>query len=404
MYRSFLHVFAAALAPVLVTSMVRAEPPKLPVPAVDQSAVAQRGYFYVGGKYVGEPGKEIMQGQIYVEVLAPKDVRRPYPLVLIHGAAQTATNWMGTPDGRKGWAEYFVEQGYVVYMIDQPMRGRSAYHPGDGKTRMFTAANEEFQFTAIETAGTWPQAKKHTQWPGDGPNKGRKGDPDFDAFYATQVETVLAVEETERRNQDAGAALLDKIGPAIVLTHSQSGTYGWLIADARPKLVKAVIAVEPSGPPFEATIIATGKTRPWGPVDIPITYDPPVKDPSEIAVEREPVEAPDLFACWMQKAPARQLVNLKNIPAMVMAAEASYHQVYDHCTAKYLNQAGMKTEYIRLQDKGIHGNGHMVMIEKNNLDIAKLIDDWHRRTCGNSSPNSPLSFRGAGFSPRARNP
>jgi len=377
MYRSFLHVFAAALAPVLVTSMVRAEPPKLPVPAVDQSAVAQRGYFYVGGKYVGEPGKEIMQGQIYVEVLAPKDARRPYPLVLIHGAAQTATNWMGTPDGRKGWAEYFVEQGYVVYMIDQPMRGRSAYHPGDGKTRMFTAANEEFQFTAIETAGTWPQAKKHTQWPGDGPNKGRKGDPDFDAFYATQVETVLAVEETERRNQDAGAALLDKIGPAIVLTHSQSGTYGWLIADARPKLVKAVIAVEPSGPPFEATIIATGKARPWGPVDIPITYDPPVKEPGELAVEQEAeADGPDLFRCWMQKAPARQLVNLKTIPVMIMAAEASYHQVYDHCTSKYLAQAGVKNEYIRLQDKGIHGNGHMVMIEKNNLDIAQVIDAW----------------------------
>ena len=75
--------------------------PKLPVPAIDQSAIAQRGYFYVGGKYTGEPGKEIMQGQFYVEVLAPKDVRRPYPLVLIHGAAQTATNWMGTPDGQR---------------------------------------------------------------------------------------------------------------------------------------------------------------------------------------------------------------------------------------------------------------------------------------------------------------
>jgi pimeloyl-ACP methyl ester carboxylesterase len=360
----------------LATTTARAEPPKLPVPAVDQSAVAQRGYFYVGGKYVGEPGKEIMQGQIYVEVLAPKDVRRPYPLVLIHGAAQTATNWMGTPDGRKGWAEYFVEQGYVVYMIDQPMRGRSAYHPGDGATRMFTAKQEQFQFTAIETDGNWPQAKKHTQWPGDGANKGKKGDPIFDAFYATQVETVIAADETQRRNQDAGAALLDKIGPAIVLTHSQSGPYGWLIADARPRLVKAVVAIEPAGPPFEATIIGTGKARPWGPTDIPLTYDPPVKDPTEIAVEREPVEAPDLFACWMQKAPARQLINLKNIPAMVMAAEASYHQVYDHCTVKYLNQAGMKTEYIRLQDKGIHGNGHMVMIEKNNLDIAKVIDDW----------------------------
>ena len=378
MRHSFAPLIGAALLPALafVTS-AQAEPPKLPVPAVDQSAVALRGYFYVGGQYVGDPGKEIMQGQIYVEVLAPKDVRRPYPLVLIHGAAQTATNWMGTPDGRKGWAEYFVEQGYVVYMIDQPMRGRSAAHPGDGQTRMFTAANEEFQFTAIETAGTWPQAKKHTQWPGDGPNKGRKGDAFFDAFYATQVETVLDVEDTQQRNKDAGAALLDKIGPAIVLTHSQSGTYGWLIADARPQLVKAVVAIEPSGPPFEGAIIANGRARVWGPTDIPITYDPPVKDPNEIAVEREAKpDAPDLFTCWMQKAPARQLVNLKNIPVMIMAAEASYHQVYDHCTAKYLNQAGVKAEYIRLQDKGIHGNGHMVMIEKNNLEIAHVVDEW----------------------------
>ena len=368
---------AALLAFVSCLAPARAEPPRLPVPTVDQSAIAQRGYFYVGGKYVGEPGKEIMQGQVYVEVLAPKDVRRPHPLVLIHGAGQTATNWMGTPDGRKGWAEYFVEQGYVVYMIDQPMRGRSAWHPGDGPTRMFTAANEEFQFTAIASAGTWPQAKKHTQWPSEGPSKGKKGDPVFDAFYATQVETVISNEATQQRNQDAGGALLDKIGPAIVLTHSQSGAFGWLIADARPALVKAIVAIEPSGPPFEATIIGTGKARAWGPTDVPITYDPPVKDPSEIAVVRDAeADGPDLFVCWMQKAPARQLINLKNVPVMIMAAEASYHQAYDHCTAKYLNQAGVKTEYIRLQDKGVHGNGHMVMIEKNNLEVARVVDEW----------------------------
>jgi hypothetical protein len=96
-----------------------------------------------------------------------------------------------------------------------------------------------------------------------------------------------------------------------------------------------------------------------------------------LAVEREAkADGPDLFICWIQKAPARQLVNLKNIPVVVMSAEASYHQVYDHCTAKYLNQAGVKTELIRLQDKGIYGNGHMVMIEKNNLDIAHLVDEW----------------------------
>ena len=45
-----------------------ADPPKLPVPAYDQSAVGQRGYFYVGGQYVGEEGKNIMRGQVYVEV------------------------------------------------------------------------------------------------------------------------------------------------------------------------------------------------------------------------------------------------------------------------------------------------------------------------------------------------
>src|SRR5262249_56820135 len=133
-------------------------------------------------------------------------------------------------------------------------------------------------------------------------------------------------EITQQRNKDAGAALLDKIGPAIVLTHSQSGPYGWLIADARPQLVKAVIGIEPAGPPFEATIIRTGRTRPWGPTDIPLTSHPPVKDPSELSIEQQAeADGPDLFRCWMQKGTARQLPNLKNIPMMIMAAEASYH-------------------------------------------------------------------------------
>ena len=70
-------------------------------------------------------------------------------------------------------------------------------------------------------------------------------------------------------------------------------------------------------------------------------------------------------------------MNLKTISSVVISAEASYHQLYDNCTVKYLKQAGMQhVEWMPLQDKGIHGNGHMVMIEKNNLAIAKVIDDW----------------------------
>src|SRR5438045_7117282 len=196
-----------------------AQAPKLPVPAFDQSAIGARGYFYVGGKYVGEPSKEIMQGQTYVEVVAPRESRRPYPLVLIHGAAQTATNWMGTPDGRKGWADYFVGQGYTVYMVEQPARGRSPWLPEvDGKLATFTAEQIESRFTAPPAFTPRPQAKLHSQWPGTG----RIGDPAFDAFYATQVPYLADNAQTQRLTPHAAAALLDRIGPAIILTPSPS--------------------------------------------------------------------------------------------------------------------------------------------------------------------------------------
>ena len=359
----------------LVALMIVAEHPKAqPMPAYDQSAIAGRGYFYVGGSYVGDPGKKVMHGQMYVEVLTPREPRHSLPLVLIHGAAQTATNWMGTPDGRPGWADFFVGQGYTVYMIDQPARGRSAWQPDiDGKLTTFPAERIEQLFTAPEVLGKWPQAKKHTQWPGSG----RIGDPVFDAFYATQVEYLADDAETQRLNQAAGAALLDRIGPAIILTHSQSGPFGWVIADARPKLVKAIIAVEPSGPPFEDAVLREGAARAWGVADIPITYDPPIADPSEIKTEQEEtVDAPDLVRCRLQQAPPHRLVNLINIPVLLVTAEASYHSVYDHCTVKYLSQAGVKVTAMPLADHGVHGNGHMVMIEKNNIQIASLLAEW----------------------------
>jgi pimeloyl-ACP methyl ester carboxylesterase len=339
--------------------------------------LARHGYFYVGGHYAGAPGSDIMAGQMYVEVLVPKEVRRPYPLVLIHGAAQTATNWTGTPDGRTGWADWLVEQGYIVYMVDQPARGRSPWHAADGALRPFSATQIATRFTATEVLGSWPQAKKHTQWPSDHANKGRPGDPVFDAFYATQVEYLPSAVTAQTLNRDAGAALLDRIGPAIVLTHSQSGPFGWLIGNERPDKVKGIVALEPSGPPFQEAVFSTDKARAWGPTDIALTYDPPVKEAGELSIvqQTEP-DGPDLVACWLQKAPARKLANLQHIPIMIATAEASYHAGYDHCTAKYLAQAGVANTFMRLADHGIRGNGHMVMIETNNLEIAKLVDDW----------------------------
>lgn len=335
------------------------------------------GYFYVGGHYVDTRAGPIMERQMYVEYRRPERVTKPYPIVMIHGAAQTGTNFTGTPDGRKGWADYFVEQGYAIYVVDQPARGRSAYYEPLAPVVRFPANQLEQRFTATAKFNLWPQAKLHTQFPGDGPNKGQRGDPVFDQFYASQVQYIGNNVVGEKLLRDAGAALLDRIGPAIVFTHSQSGPFGWVIADERPKLVKGIVAAEPGGPPLRNAVLGTTPARPWGITETPLAYDPPVKDATELkVVEQTAPDGPNLVACMQQAEPARKLANLRGIPVMVFVAEASYHASYDHCTAKWLNQAGVKTDFVRLEEAGIRGNGHMSMIEKNNLEIAALIQRW----------------------------
>src|SRR4051812_19970194 len=114
---------------------------------------------------------------------------------------------------------------------------------------------------------------------------------------------------------------------------------------------------------------------------LPLAYDPPVSDPKEMSMMREDKpDGPGLVRCWQQDAPARQLVNLKRTPILIVVSEASYHAPYDHCTSKFLAAAGVKHTFTRLPDVGIHGNGHMMMLEKNNLQIAALLRRWIEKT------------------------
>ena len=188
-----------------------------------------------------------MVGQMFVQYQIPASKRHPYPIVMIHGGGQTGTNFLGTPDGREGWATYFLRQGYAVYVVDQAARGRSGFFTEVyGPTRRPNAKAMSQRFTDPRASELYPQARLHTQWPG----KGSAGDPVFDQFFASQVEDIADVSAIERLNRAAGAALLDRIGPSILLTHSQSGAIGWGLADDRPDKVKAVLAIEPNGPPF----------------------------------------------------------------------------------------------------------------------------------------------------------
>jgi pimeloyl-ACP methyl ester carboxylesterase len=345
-------------------------------------ALARDGFFYVGGKTMTVGGREFVYGQMYVDVRIPAAQTRPYPIIMVHGGTMSGTNFLGTPDGREGWAQYFVRQGYAVYVVDQPGRGRSGFlTAATGPMRNSERSNSASRFVAQEKFKFWPQAALHTQWPGT-------GEPDDPATLQLAMSQLPAIEDFATQQplvRDALIALVEKIGPSILLTHSQSGAFGWPVADARPDLVKAILAIEPNGPPGRALQFVgapdwfkEGRNElTYGITAVPLTYDPPVKDASELKFVREDKpDAPGLATCWKQAEPARKLPNLQKMPILVLTSEASYHAPYDHCTVKYLRQAGVDPTHIRLADLGIKGNSHVMMLEKNNKEIAAVIERW----------------------------
>ncbi|KAG6849946.1 hypothetical protein H0H93_003318 [Arthromyces matolae] len=285
----------------------------------------------------------------------------------------TGTNFLNTPDGRLGWADYFLNEGYTLYIVDQPSRGRSPWQQNiDGVQSAFDTFTIESRFTATQFHNLWPQASLHTQWPGNG----SIGDPIFDAFFTSTVPSLNNETETAMKVKAAGSALLDKIGGhVILLTHSQSGPHGWNLGDARPSQIKAIIALEPSGPPFVNAIFPPfTPAREFGITDIPIRYSPPVTSPDQVA--RIAVSSIPGFTCFQQRSPPRKLTNLAKIPVLMITSESSYHSIYDNCTAQYLIQAGVSVDHVHLENIGIHGNGHMMFMERNGLQIAGVVHDW----------------------------
>ncbi len=345
--------------------------------------IAKQGYFFVGGTYHTFNNQQYISGQAYVEYQIPQNVKHPYPIVMIEGFGLTGTNFTGTPDGRDGWAQYFLREGYAVYVYDQPGRGRSAWVASAyGVIPQPTSATaSQNAFSAPEGPNLYPMAHRHTQWPGTG----LIGDPIFDQFAASTSPAIGGGLVYEALNQKAGAELLDRIGPAILLGHSQGGLILWPIADARPALVKALVAFEPGGPPFYGVRFLGPPTWfenaalsfPWGITTGPMTYAPAVTNPSDLQpVQEATSQGPNLVRCWRQTEPARTLINLKGIPTVIVTSEASSPAARDHCTSQFLTQAGVQNTHIRLENEGIRGNGHMMMLEENSDQIAAVVNQW----------------------------
>ena len=114
----------------------------------------------------------------------------------------------------------------------------------------------------------------------------------------------------------------------------------------------------------------------YGLTDLPLHFDPPVSSPSELKLRLMKAPKDGFMDGWVFQEPAPKLPRLSGIPIAFVVSEASYHAQYDHLTSYVMNQCGVDHDLIRLEEAGIHGNGHMMMIEKNSLEIAGLLAGW----------------------------
>jgi pimeloyl-ACP methyl ester carboxylesterase len=301
---------------------------------------------------------------MYVERLVPERPTQPHPVVLVHGGGGQATDYLGTPDGRPGWAQQLAAEGFTVYVVDRPGHGRSPHDPAVLGPPIPALTAE--RFLSIFAPGA--HAETHTQWP-VGRTPDDPGVRQVTASFGPMLADWAAMHAVE---QERLAALLDQVGPAIVFCHSAGGPAGYLAADARPDLVAALVAIETVGPPF--TTHPSGNPLSWGLACAPLTYDPPAADPAELRLVTEQV--PDAPPRTLQAEPARQLSSLARVPiAVVTSPNSPFRQFDDHLLA-FLTQAGCQADPLRLEDHGLLGNGHGMMFERNNREVLQVVLDW----------------------------
>jgi pimeloyl-ACP methyl ester carboxylesterase len=323
--------------------------------------LADQGCFWVGVQRKQMPYGSIAQGQMFVQYMIPAEKRHELPVVMVHGGGGQGTHMMGI-GGRPGWVHYFVQAGYSVYWLDRPSYGRSPYHPdalGPSHLPNVPAYEGLLGSTAVFNTAQWP-----------GP--GGMNDPLIDQFMACEQGNVSDEAFHSDLVWPGGAELLDRIGPAILCVHAFGGFFAWGVADRRPNLVKAIVAMEINGNPFAAQLR-------WGLTASPMTYDPPVSDLSQFRLvdQGAPPDSPRPIVSpfKLQAEPVHKWKNLKGIPITWVTSEFGGGGSPVSNVA-FLKQAGCTAEMLRLRDYGIHGNGNLMLLEKNNHEVFSVIRDW----------------------------
>jgi pimeloyl-ACP methyl ester carboxylesterase len=327
--------------------------------------IARQGSFSVGGRTVQgagrfdptrspdltDAGQTFWVDQMYVQYQIPVGARQ-YPLVLVHGGGGTGRVWESTPDGRDGYQTIFLRRGHAVYIVDFPRRGRAGQPTFNGHFGTLNGTsvvpNEtgkigvQFGWTRWRLGPSHPDVFSSQQFPMD--------QASVDQFFQSLV-PIVSDDATVITN--ALVALLDRIGPAILVTHSQSGLFGWLTAIRRPNLVKAVVGYEP------------GFVFPDGAVPPPI---PMFTGTMEAGDAVSPTDFANLL-----KVPL-QVVFGDNIPASPipdLVADGRRAQIVaSRLFAKAINDGGGDAAILHLPEVGLRGNSHFMFSDLNNVAVA----------------------------------
>jgi pimeloyl-ACP methyl ester carboxylesterase len=334
----------------LLTGAAAAAAVVLALPALAGGEAGRLALRDVGAKFVGYAtapganGSVDVSNAMFVQYLLPANRRHPYPLVMIHGGGGQGTDWLETPDGRDGWADYFVADGWDVYVVDRPGHGRSQSNPScrDGKVGVANSA-------IISRLSTSDPAV----WPGGEPT------PSNDAVVGWTASSTTAPYCGDALAAQTISALLDEIGPAVLLAHSAGGGSTFRVPDLNAKNVVGIVAFEAAG----SNPVAPG----FGNSPPPITAwktEPPL--PQGFA----PV---DRGGCQMQGDAPSKLVSFARVPVVLVASEkGTSSQDAIKCQASVWQQAGVDASSVYLPDRGLKGGGHFAMAQLDTAKYAKV--------------------------------
>lgn len=344
MHKKSMAAFGVIVAAAFAASPVSGQQTKKP-PLV----LADQGTFFVGGaieqrqpnsssqsdsKYV-IPG-DISVNHMYVEYQIPQNLKYKFPIVMHHGGGHSGTVYRTTPDGREGWFTSFARRGFAVYVVDAPNRGRSGWDP----TNRLAVSLGEKPPAAMEAVNIY---SAQTAWTNFriGPRYGTQ--PPEQQFPVEALKQYLPQLVPSYRDNIQNdyiaedlAALVDRIGPCILLGWSTGGGNVLAAGTSRADKVKGIIAVE--GVPFN---------------------------------------------------PARSRVDeavLAKIPLLSVFGDYLAPESAEEYVAKIVKAGGDATA-IALPKLGIKGNGHAMMLERNNEQIADLIEQWIAKHVKDSAVN-----------------